>query len=122
MQSSNSNARAVGHVLAFLIAVASLIGGIAGLISSLPITMGATLLVIGLVLPVLAWRSLSYSRAAWAFTIAVLAVFDVVTFFGAPKIGHVLGIPLAAAAVFPLIMSAAVVALSQVRADYRTSM
>ena len=119
MQSSNSSARAVGHTLAFLVGVASLIGGIAGLFSKLPTTMGATLLVMGLILPVLAWRSLNLSRGAWAFTIAVLAVFDVVTFFGAPKIAHVLGIPLGLAGVIPVVMTAAVVALSQVRADYR---
>ena len=121
MQSSNSGARAVGHSLAFLVGVASLIGGIAGLASRLPKTMGATLLVLGLLLPLLAWFSLQKSRAAWAFAVAVLAVFAVVTFFGAPKIAHVLGVPLGLAAVIPVVMTVAVVALSQARGDYRAS-
>src|SRR5437868_4332277 len=117
--STNPAARATGHVLAFLVGLAALVGGIAGLVSPLPTVMGMTLLATGLVLPILTWRSLAYSRGGWAFMISLLAVLGTVTFFGAPKISHVLGIPLGAAFLLPLIMDTAVVALAQVRADYR---
>lgn len=117
--STNPPARTAGHVLAFLVGVASFIGGIAGLFSSLPTVMGMTLLVVGLVLPVLAWRSLAYSRGGWSFMVSLLAILATVTFFGAPKIRHVLDIPLGVAFLLPAIMITAVVALAQVRADYR---
>jgi len=68
---------------------------------------------------VLAVRSLGYSRAAWAFAISLLAVMATVTFFGAPKIRHVLDIPMSLALLIPALQIAALVALSMLKADYR---
>lgn len=116
--STDPTMRQIGHGLAMLLGVASLAGGIAGLASGLPHVVGLTLLVSGVVLPVLALKSLGGSRPAWSFAVSVLAVLAVVTFFGAPKIRHVLHIDLWVAMIIPALHSAAVAALAKVRADY----
>ena len=117
--SASSNQRLVGHIAAVLLGVLSLVGGIASLAKSLPPVMGVTLLVIGVIVPLLAWKSWSYSRAAWSFLIAIIAVFAGVMLFGAPKIATVLGIDMVWALVFPAAEVATVVALASARDDYR---
>ena len=77
--------RVIGHGLALLISVASIVGGIAGFATGKPAVMNMTLMILGGMLPVLAWWSWCRSRAAWSFLIALVAVFGAVTFFGAPK-------------------------------------
>jgi hypothetical protein len=111
--------RAIGHALAGIAAIASIVGGISALAGSLPPVLGVTLLVIGLVLPLLVWGSLVESRSSWAFLISVLSVLAVVTFFGAPKVRHVLGIGLWYALIIPGLMIVAVIALSMLRDTYR---
>lgn len=111
--------RMIGHGLAVVIGIASLIGGIAGLLSHLPVVMALTLVVSGLLLPVLALSSFKHSRAAWAFLISMLAVLATVTFFGAPKIRHVMHIGLWHAIVIPGLMVVAVIALTMVRSEYK---
>jgi len=119
MQSTNLAARRLGHGLALALGGASLVGGIAALMTSLPKTMGVTMLVVGSLFAVFVERWMRYSRAAWSFLIAILVVFETVTFFGAPKIGHVLGISIATAALIPVVKMIAVIALIAVRRDYR---
>lgn len=111
--------RVIGHILSLLLGFASMIGGVAGLASSLPGVLGATLLVSGALLVVLTIYSLKYSRAAWSFLIAMHAVLATVTFFGAPKIHRVLDIGLGPALVIPALMIAAVVSLSMARGEYK---
>ena len=111
--------RAIGHGLAFAIGVASLVGGIGALTSTLPGVMGATLIVSGVVTATLARYSLEHSRSAWAFLIGMLSVLATVTFFGAPKIRHVLGIGLWHALIIPGLMIVATIALGMVRGEYR---
>lgn len=110
--------RMIGHGIAVLIGVASLIGGVAGLMSALPNVLGVTLLACGVLLPLLAVYSLKLSRPAWAFLLTTLAVLATVTFFGAPKIRHMLDISLWFALIIPGLQIVAVVALSMVRGEY----
>lgn len=112
--------RAAGHALAFLLGAATFVAGIAAA-SSMPGVMTATLLVIGALLPVLAWASLRGSRPAWSFLISLLAVFAAVTFFGAPKIRTLLGVSIWTALMVPGLQIAAVCALATVRGEYRES-
>ncbi len=111
--------RLIGHGLAGVGAVASIVGGIGALSGTLPTVLGVTLLVLGLLLPLLVWGALRGSRSAWSFLISVLSVLAVVTFFGAPKVRHVLGIGLWYALIIPGLMIVAVLALSALREDYR---
>lgn len=113
--------RFVGHGLARITGIAALVGGIKGLRSALPTTLGVTLLVLGLLVSVLSQYSLRYSRSAWAFLIGILSVMATITFFGAPKIRHVLGIGLWEALLIPGLLIVAVVALSMLGAGYRQS-
>jgi hypothetical protein len=109
--------RAVGHGLGVLLGLATFAAGIAAA-SSMPPVMTATLLVVGALMPVLAWRSLTGSRPAWSFLISLLAVFAAVTFFGAPKIRTLLGIGLWTALIVPGLQIAAVCALAMTRRGY----
>jgi len=109
----------IGHILSVLLGFASLVGGVAGLASSLPTVVGVTLVLSGGLLIVLTVYSMKHSRAAWAFLIAMLSVLATVTFFGAPKIHRVLDVGLGVALLIPAVMIAAVVALSMARHQYK---
>jgi predicted permease len=85
----------------------------------LPPVMGTTMLVVGLVVPVLTWRSWNHSRPAWAFLIALVAVFGTVDFFGAPKIRALLHVGLWHAMILPGLQIVCVMALAMVRGEYR---
>lgn len=112
--------RLIGHLLAGKIGLAALAAGFVVLFaSSLPMVMGFTLIIVGLVVPALTIASFKHSRSAWAFLIAMLAVLATVTFFGAPKIRHVLGISLWHSLLIPGLQIVAVVALSMLRGEYR---
>lgn len=111
--------RLIGHGIAVVVGIASIVGGVAALTTTMPGVVGATLLVVGLTMPVLTWLSLSHSRSAWAFLIALLAVLGTVTFFGAPKVRHVLDIGLWHALIIPGVQIVGVIALSMLRGEYR---
>jgi hypothetical protein len=108
-----------GHAMAVVIGAASFVAGITALVKSLPGTMGVTLIIVGLLLPVLAHFSWRFSRAAWSLMISTLCVFAAVTFFGAPKIAAVLGVGMAIALVIPIVQVVAVIALADLRREYR---
>ena len=111
--------RLVGHAIGFVAGIASLVAGFAAFGSTIPGVVAVTLIVTGLVTPVLSWQSLQRSRTAWAFLISMLAVLATVTFFGAPKVRHVLGIGLWYALIIPAVEIVGVIALSMVRTEYR---
>lgn len=111
--------RLVGHGLATVIGLASMIGGVAGLMSSLPPVLGVALLASGGLLITLVVYSLKGSRPAWSFLISMLAVLATVTFFGAPKIRHVLHVSLWSALIIPGLQIVAVIALVMVRGEYK---
>lgn len=111
--------RALGHGLACLLGVASIVAGCGAIAHDMPPVMGATLLIVGVLMPVLAWRSLLHSRAAWSFLIALTAVFGGVDFFGAPKVRALLGIGLWTALIVPGLQIVTVVALVMLKDEYR---
>jgi hypothetical protein len=112
--------RAIGHGLAFVMGVASIVGGIAAFAKGLPPVMATTLVVTGALVPVLAARSLlAHSRGAWSFLIAIMSVFACVYFFGAPKIRHLLDIGLWHAMIIPGLQIVCVIALAMLRGEYR---
>lgn len=108
-----------GHGLAVVIGAASFVAGILALVKGLPGVMGVTMIVVGLLMPVLAHFSWRFSRAAWATMIATLCVFGAVTLFGSPKIATVMHIDLGIALLIPIVQVAAVVLLAQIRGEYR---
>lgn len=111
--------RLIGHGIAFVMGAALLAGGIAAIIKDLPPVMGITMLVFGGIVPALALRSLNHSRTAWSFLISTIAVFATVTFFGAPKVRHLLHIGLWNAMILPGVMIVSVMALTMIRGEYR---
>jgi hypothetical protein len=111
--------RLVGHGLSTVIGAAAVAGGLAGFASSLPIVMSVTLIITGALLVTLVVYSLKGSRPAWSFLISMLAVLATVTFFGAPKIRHVLDIGLWTALIIPGLQVVAVIALVMIRGEYK---
>jgi hypothetical protein len=118
-QHKSQEVAVAGHAMAAVIGAASFVAGITSLVKSLPGTMGITLIIVGMLLPVLAHFSWRFSRAAWSLMISTLCVFAAVTFFGAPKIAAVLNIGMSLALVIPIVQVVAVVALADLRREYR---
>lgn len=110
--------RLVGHGLAVLAGLASLVAGVGALSGSLPGVLGTTLLVFGAAFPLLVWRSLGGSRAAWASLFAMCAVYAIVLTFGAPKVRGLVGIGLWTALIIPGLLAVAAGALHAVRGRY----
>jgi hypothetical protein len=110
--------RVVGHLLAVLLAVGYLCGAVAGITHNAPGVVGMTLLVAGVLIPVLAWHSFHRSRSAWAFLVAICGVFAVVGLFGAPKVRGALDISLWLTMILPGLNVVAAAALISLRADY----
>ena len=63
--------------------------------------------------------SLKGSRPAWSFLISMLAVLATVTFFGAPKIRHIMSFGLWHALIIPGLQVVAVIALVMIRSEYK---
>ncbi len=113
--------REIGHALATLLGLASLAASFGAFDRGLPAVMGVTLLVVGLMMPVLAYGSWQKSRPAWAFLIALVAVFGGVDLFGAPKVRGLLGIGLWTAMILPGLQIVTVIALASLRGEYRAA-
>jgi hypothetical protein len=108
----------IGHVLAVLLGLQSIVDGVLAATHGMPKVLVAAVTLVGVLLPVLA--ALSYvqrSRAAWSFMISICGVFAIVTVFGAPKVAH-LGMPLVFVALVPLLYITTVVLLSMSASDY----
>jgi hypothetical protein len=110
--------RVVGHLIPVLLAAGYLVGAIAAITHNAPGVVGMTLLVAGVLMPVLAWHSLHRSRPAWAFLVAICGVFAVVELFGAPKVRGALDVSLWLTMILPGLNVVAVAALISLRADY----
>src|ERR1051325_1166323 len=110
--------RKVGHLIPVLLGAGHLVGAIAALTHNAPGVVGMTLLVSGILMPVLAWHSFHRSRPAWAFLVAICGVFAVVEIFGAPKVRGALDLSLWLTMILPGINAVAVAALVSLRADY----
>ena len=111
--------RILGHAVAVLFGLAGLFAGYESAGHHMPGVMTGVLFVAGVLLPVLAHYSWRHSRAAWAYLCALLGVFGIVTFFGAPKVRNILGIGFWTAMMLPSIQFVCVAALAMVRGEYR---
>jgi len=118
-QHENLQLAAVGHGLAVVVGLGAIVAGVLAIVNSLPGVLGATLLVLGCMLPAVAHFSWRMSRAAWSVMISTLCVFAAVTLFGSPKIAAVMHVDLGIALLIPIVQVAAVIVLAQIRADYR---
>lgn len=110
--------RVVGHLLSVLLAAGYLVGAIAGFTHNAPGVVGMTLLISGVLVPVLAWHSFHHSRPAWAFLVAICGVFAVVGLFGAPKVRGALDVSLWLTMILPGLNVVAAAALISLRAEY----
>jgi hypothetical protein len=113
--------RIVGHALPVLLGAVNLVAGIAAFAHELSGALTATLLVSGVLMPLLAWHSYRRSRAAWAFLVAMCAVFAVVELFGAPKVRGALDISLWITMILPGLNAVAAGALIALRGEYLES-
>jgi hypothetical protein len=111
--------RIIAHALSVVQGLALLVGGYFSLARDLPVVLGVTQLVLGLLLPTLAYASWRHSRVSWSFLISALVVLAIVDFFGAPKVRVVLGVGLWTAMILPGLQVVTVIALSMVRGEYR---
>jgi hypothetical protein len=110
--------RVIGHALPVLLGAAHLVGGVAAFARDLPAALGATLLLSGVLMPLLAWHSYRRSRPAWAFLVAMCGVFAVVGMFGSPKVRGALDISLWITMILPGLNAVAVGALVALRGEY----
>lgn len=102
----------VGHGLATLGGAVALVGGVAALQTDIPSVLGASLLIIGVIIPVVAWSSYrGGSRAAWAFLVSLAGTLGLITMFGAPTLGRLLGTGMWTAMILPGVLAVATTAL-----------
>lgn len=111
--------RALGHGLAGALGAVVLASGVAALRHGLPSALWAALLVLGGLMPLLAWRSWQGRRAAWAFLVVICGTLGVCLFFGAPKVRGLLHIGLWHALVLPGLLFTATAALASQHRAYR---
>ena len=114
--------RWVGHGIAGALGLGSIIAGAFALGSSIPSVLGVSLLFLGIIVPLMVWRSLVYSRAAWSFLLSTCAVLGLILIFGAPKVRGLLGVGLWTAMIIPGLLVLGAVALGLARRDYRETM
>ena len=113
-------AKWVSHGIAGLGAIASLIAGVYAWRGGMPGALSASLFVIGIVMPLLVWRSLVHSRAAWAFLMSMCYVLALVLFFGAPKVRAQIDIGLWTAMIIPGLFAIAGAGMTMSRREYST--
>ena len=118
--------RIVGHLIPMLLATLQLIASVAAFWhTDVPRVVGVTLVVSGVLMPVLARASYyDRSRPAWAILITICGVFGVVEFFGAPKVRGALDVALDPdiglwiTMILPGLSAVAVAALASLRGEY----
>jgi hypothetical protein len=111
--------RVVGHGIAALAGLMSLVAGVAAFSKGMTPVLPAALIVSGLIMFLLVWKSLEGARGAWAFLIGMTAVFSAVLLFGSTKVRGALDIGLWTALIIPGFLAVATVALAMTRDDYR---
>jgi hypothetical protein len=111
--------RVVGHVLATLLGCLALVSSVEAMAHGMPAAMYGTLLIAGILFPVLAWWSWRGSRPAWSFLIAMACVFGITSFFGAPKLRSQLDTSLWYALIVPGLYFTTVASLTMLRGHYR---
>jgi hypothetical protein len=111
--------RAVGHGLAAAAGVLAFVGGVSTMVADINFVLPVALFLTGSLFLILTWKSLEGSRAAWAFLVAMCAVFAVVMLFGSTKVRSHTGVGLYYAMIIPGLLAVATLALALVRGDYR---
>lgn len=111
------------HVVAALLGAFNLRSGLGVFFAHGSGALSATLLIAGVLMPVLAWYSYHRSRAAWSFLTAMCGVLVLGTLFGAPKIRNAYDVSLWTTMLLPGFYAIAAVALTRLGGDYvdRTS-
>jgi hypothetical protein len=111
--------RITGFVIAGLASLASFVGAWGAWKTDVPGVLAVSLVLLGLVIPLLIWRALAGSRAAWAFSISLLAVSALVMLFGAPKVRSLTDIGLWYTMIVPGLLAVGTAALAMLRDDYK---
>jgi hypothetical protein len=111
--------RMVGHAIAAVMGLVSIVAAIGAFGRGMTPVLPVTLLVIGSLLPALAMFSMKTSRAAWAFLTSLCGVYGTVLLFGAPKVRGLLDIGLWTALIIPGLLAVATASLVIARSDYR---
>lgn len=110
--------RQVGHLFPVLLGLIDLVAGFGAITRHAPGVLCATLLISGVLFPLLAYFSARGKRAPWAFLVAMCGVFALVEVFGAPKLRDELGVGLWTAMLLPGLNLVAVVTLIMLRGQY----
>lgn len=111
--------RLVGHGLALTTSLAAFVAAAAGYSKGLHIVLPVTLGIVGLLLPVLVWKSFEKSRAGWAFLSGMIGVLAVVMLFGSTKVRNVMGIGLWYSMIIPGLLAVSTAGLAMIRKQYR---
>ena len=112
--------RWIAHGIAALAGLAALIASVAAFNKGITVVFPTTLAVLGVLFPVLVWKSVhERSRAAWSFLLALCAVLGLVLVLGSTKIRGALDIGLWTALIIPGLLTVATFGLAMLRADYR---
>ena len=111
--------RLVAHILPLVASLAAFVAAAAGYSKGLHIVLPVTLLLVGMILPLLVWKSFENSRAGWAFLSGMIGVFAVVMLFGSTKVRNVMGIGFWYSMVIPGLLGVGTAALGMIRRRYR---
>ena len=110
--------RLLGHVGTVLVGALLLVAAAASVLSSQPRVLTVALVVFGAASLVLAWTSWRGSRIGWAFAVSLDGVLALIELFGSAKIGTLVGVPLAAAALPCVLAAISCLSLAMLHADY----
>jgi hypothetical protein len=109
----------VSHSLSLIAGLAAMVGSYYAFTKGMPKVLPVALLTLGVMFPLLVWRSLERSRAAWSFLVAMCFSLAVVLLFGAPKVRAQVDIGLWTAMIIPGMLVVAGISLTMLRRDYR---
>ncbi|MEO8699048.1 MAG: hypothetical protein ABI867_03360 [Kofleriaceae bacterium] len=111
----------VSHALSVVAGIVAFVGAYYAFDKGMTKVLPVALMVLGTMFPLLVWRSLAKSRAAWSFLVALCFSLAVVLLFGAPKIRAQVGIGLWIAMIIPGMLVVAGISLTMLRREYRGS-
>lgn len=109
----------LGHALAGAFGLGAIVAGVGAITRDMHPVLPGALIVAGIMLAVLVWRSLEKSRAAWSFLIGMTSTLAAVLLFGSTKVRSVFDIGLWTALIIPGLLTVCTVALAMTRDDYR---